>query len=46
MFIVPKGVEHKTFAENGCKIMILEPHGAVNKGKDGGVLMAPNDNRI
>ena len=36
MFVVPKGVEHKTFADNKCKIMVVEPQGVVNTGEAGG----------
>ena len=43
MFVVPKGVEHKPFAENECKIMVVEPQGVVNTGEAGGELTAPND---
>ena len=32
MFVVPKGVEHKPYAENECKIMLVEPRGVVNTG--------------
>jgi mannose-6-phosphate isomerase-like protein (cupin superfamily) len=30
--VVPKGVEHKPYAENECKIMLVEPRGVVNTG--------------
>ena len=30
MFVVPKGVSHKPFAENECKIMLVEPKGTIN----------------
>ena len=43
MFIVPKGVEHKPFAENECKIMVIEPAGVINTGDSGGELTAEND---
>ena len=43
MFVVPKGVEHKPFAENECKIMVVEPQGVVNTGEAGRELTAPND---
>jgi mannose-6-phosphate isomerase-like protein (cupin superfamily) len=43
MFVVPKGVEHKPFAENECKIMVVEPQGVVNTGEAGGELTVPND---
>ncbi len=32
MFVIPKGLEHKPFAENECKIMIIEPKGVINTG--------------
>lgn len=40
MFVVPKGVEHKPFAENECKIMLVEPAGTVNTGDAGSDLTA------
>ena len=43
MFIIPKGDEHKPFAENECKIMVVEPQGIVNTGEAGGEFTAPND---
>ena len=43
MFVVPKGVEHKPWAENECKIMIIEPRGVVNTGSSEGDLTASND---
>ena len=43
MFVVPKWVEHKLFAENECKIMVVEPQGVVNTGEAGWQLTAPND---
>jgi mannose-6-phosphate isomerase-like protein (cupin superfamily) len=36
MFVVPKGIEHKPFAEKECKILIVEPAGTVNTGDAGG----------
>jgi mannose-6-phosphate isomerase-like protein (cupin superfamily) len=32
MFIVPKGTEHKPFAEKECKVMLVEPVGTINTG--------------
>ena len=29
MYVVPRGVEHKPYAEEECKIMIIEPRGVV-----------------
>ena len=43
MFVVPKGVEHKPFADNECKIMLVEPKGVINTGESGGEMTAPND---
>ena len=43
MFVVPKGVEHKPFAENVCQIMIIEPSGVVNTGENTNNLTAKND---
>ena len=43
MFVVLKGVEHKPFAENECKIMVVDPQGVVNTGEADGELTAPND---
>lgn len=37
MFVVPKGVEHKPFAEQEVKILLIEPRGVVNTGDE-----APN----
>jgi len=42
MFVVPRGKEHKPFAANECKIMLIEPAGTVNTGEAGGDLTAPN----
>ena len=43
MYVVPKGVTHKTYAENECKVMLVEPTGVKNTGEAGGDLTAPND---
>jgi mannose-6-phosphate isomerase-like protein (cupin superfamily) len=43
MFIVPKGVEHKPFAEHEVKLMLIEPRGVRNTGHEGGNRSAPND---
>ena len=40
MYIVQKGVEHKPYAENECKILLIEPKGVVNTGDSGGSLTA------
>ena len=43
MYVVPKGVNHKPFAESECKIMIIEPSGVVNTGNIESNLTASND---
>ncbi len=43
MFVVPKGVEHKPFAKNECKAMLVEPAGTINTGETGGNMTAEND---
>lgn len=40
LFVVPKGVEHKPFAGQECKILLIEPAGTVNTGDSGGELTA------
>ena len=34
LFVVPKGVEHKPFAEKECKILLIEPSGTMNTGNE------------
>ena len=43
MYVVPKGVEHKPYAEKECKVMIIEPRGIVNTGNTDGHLTASNN---
>jgi mannose-6-phosphate isomerase-like protein (cupin superfamily) len=43
MFIVPKGFEHKPFAERECQIMLIEPAGTMNTGDTGGELTAEDN---
>lgn len=43
MFVVPKGVEHKPYAENEVKIMLIEPRGVLNTGNAGGDRTAETD---
>ena len=43
MFVVPKGVEHKPYAEKECKVMLVEPRDVVNTGNTEGELTASND---
>ncbi len=43
MFVVPRGVEHKPFAECEVKLMLIEPRGVRNTGEETGERTAPND---
>lgn len=43
MFVVPKGVEHKPYAEEEVKMLLIEPRGIKNTGDKGGELTAEND---
>jgi mannose-6-phosphate isomerase-like protein (cupin superfamily) len=43
MNVIPKGKDHRPYAEKECKILVIEPKGIVNTGQAGGALTAPND---
>lgn len=43
MFVVPKGIEHKPYAENEVKLLLIEPRGVPNTGNAGGERTAEND---
>jgi len=43
LFVVPKGVQHKPFAEKECKILVVEPSGTVNTGDADSAQTAAND---
>src|SRR6266852_1201824 len=43
MFVVPKGVEHKPYAENEVKLLLIEPRGVLNTGHEGGERTAESD---
>jgi mannose-6-phosphate isomerase-like protein (cupin superfamily) len=43
MFVVPKGVEHKPYAEREVKVLLIEPRGVLNTGEAGGERTAQND---
>lgn len=32
MLVVPKGAEHKPFAQDECRVMLVEPAGTINTG--------------
>jgi mannose-6-phosphate isomerase-like protein (cupin superfamily) len=43
MFVIPKNIEHKPYAEEECKIMLVEPKGVVNTGQKRTEQTAKND---
>lgn len=43
MFVVPRGVEHKPYAEREAMVMLVEPRGILNTGHAGGERTAEND---
>jgi mannose-6-phosphate isomerase-like protein (cupin superfamily) len=43
MFVIPKGVEHKTSAKSECRAMLVEAAGTVNTGDSRGDKTAPTD---
>ncbi|WP_459749843.1 cupin domain-containing protein [Pseudomonas sp. 3A(2025)] len=46
LYVVPKGVEHKPWAEQEVKMMLIEPRGVFNTGDEGGERTAVNDQWI
>ena len=43
MIVVKKAEQHKPFANEECKVLIIEPRGVVNTGNSSGDLTAEND---
>ncbi|HTE53345.1 MAG TPA: cupin domain-containing protein [Kofleriaceae bacterium] len=43
MFVVPRGVEHKPFAEKEVRMLLIEPRGVLNTGDEGGQRTAASD---
>jgi mannose-6-phosphate isomerase-like protein (cupin superfamily) len=43
MFVVPKGVEHKPYADHEVRLLLIEPRGVLNTGEEGGSRTAEND---
>ena len=43
MFVVPRGVEHKPYAEHEVRMMLIEPRGVVNTGTVDSDRRADND---
>ncbi|KVE28493.1 cupin [Burkholderia singularis] len=43
MFVVPKGKEHKPYAEREVRLMLIEPRGVLNTGQETNERTAKND---
>ncbi|WP_312936094.1 cupin domain-containing protein [Pseudomonas sp.] len=43
LYVVPRGVEHRTAAEGEAHLMMIEPRGILNTGHEGGERTATND---
>ncbi|MGP8432266.1 cupin domain-containing protein [Paraburkholderia fungorum] len=43
MFVVPKGTEHKPYAEREVKLLLIEPRGVKNTGEKSNERTAAND---
>jgi mannose-6-phosphate isomerase-like protein (cupin superfamily) len=43
MFVVPRGTEHKPYAEREVKLMLIEPRGVKNTGSEENERTAAND---
>ncbi|MFL9916194.1 cupin domain-containing protein [Paraburkholderia fungorum] len=43
MFVVPKGTEHKPYAEREVKLLLIEPRGVKNTGEESNERTAEND---
>lgn len=43
LYVVPRGVEHKPFAEREVRLLLIEPRGVPNTGEQGGERTAQND---
>lgn len=43
MFVIPKGVVHKPFAEGEARVLLIEPRGVLNTGGEASDRTARND---
>jgi mannose-6-phosphate isomerase-like protein (cupin superfamily) len=43
LFVVPRGVDHKPYAEKECRAMLVEPAGTRNTGAVGGDMTAEDN---
>ncbi len=46
MIVIPKGKQHRPFAKQEAKIMLIEPRGVVNTGNIESEITAPSDQWI
>lgn len=46
LYVVPRGVEHKPYAEREVQVMLIEPRDVLNTGDQGGERTAENDRWI
>lgn len=46
LYVVPRGIEHKPYAAQEVRMMLIEPRGVKNTGDEGGELTAENDRWI
>ncbi|WP_028694003.1 cupin domain-containing protein [Pseudomonas cremoricolorata] len=43
LFVVPRGISHRTAAEGEARLLMIEPRGVLNTGHEGGERTANND---
>ena len=43
LYVVPQGLQHRPYAKEECKILLIEPRGVVNTGEADSELTASND---
>lgn len=43
LYVVPRGIAHRTAAKGEAKVMMIEPRGVLNTGHEGGERTAEND---
>lgn len=43
LYVVPQGIQHRPYAKEECKVLLIEPRGVVNTGEADSELTASND---
>ena len=46
MYVVSKGIEHKPYSDNECKVLLIEPKGVINTGDVNNELTVDKENWI